>query len=814
MKLKFINILTIFLFAGVILVGITFGILFASFSRIDIEKIITENQLSIPTIIYDINGKVIDELFQEKRELIPFRDIPENLIKAFIAYEDKDFYKHHGFNTKRLFISALYNLRRIIFKKGGIIVGGSTITQQLAKRLFTESEKTIYRKLRELWYTVQIEKKFSKNEILEFYLNEVYFGHGVYGIKSASEFYFGKNVKDLTLAECALLSTLPQSPVYNSPILYPENSKKRVRMALDRMIELKFTTKEEAEKSYKKLWEDLAERNFASISSPYFLSRSKAPYYTDAVLNVLKNDFSPEDIYKKGLRIYTACNLDYQIIAEKYLREALEKLNAEYSKTTKVKNDYIVNNYLDTIDFFFEMNNIQTGITNKKSYIKYKKFYKENVVDLLNLITQNQNSSKLANIFENYKLLFQKELEKNFIQGAIVSIEPSTGYVLALVGGYEWTKQDQLNRALRVKFQPGSGIKPFIYAGALEKRIITPSTVILDAPIIYQFSEKDIWTPSNYDGKFDGYVRVRDALRKSINIPAIKVMEALGISETLNYLSRFYSVTNLFDGKQVKTPKDFPPYLSTALGTISISPLQAAKAFAVFANKGKEVYPIIVRYVTDREGRIIKNYEQEYNQKLISKTQEEIQIVSPQTAFLIASILKDAAAPGGTAYASLSQYKLDFDFSVKTGTTQNWKDAWMNGFTDNLSTVVWIGFDRASSLGLGYTGGYTCGPIWGKYMQYIYQILKRQKTKYVVPSGIIALNIDSYTGLLASPNSSRSFLEYFIAGTQPKSYSGSGGLFLLSYPSRSYYSGQNSGSSESSEEEETGSFFKTPSDND
>ncbi|MCX8058657.1 MAG: PBP1A family penicillin-binding protein [Spirochaetes bacterium] len=814
MKLKFINILTIILFAGTILAGITIGVVFASFSRIDIEKIITEKQLSIPTIIYDINGKVIDELFQEKREIIPFRDIPENLIKAFIAYEDKDFYKHHGFNTKRILISMLYNIKRILTKQKGTIVGGSTITQQLAKRLFTESEKTIYRKLRELWYTVQIEKKFSKNEILEFYLNEVYFGHGVYGIKTASEFYFGKNVKDLTLAECALLATLPQSPVYNSPILYPENSKKRVKMALDRMIELNFVSKEEAQKSYEKLWESLSERNFASISSPYFLSKSKAPYYTDAVLNVLKNDFTPEDIYKKGLRIYTACNLDYQVVAEKYLKEALEKLNAEYSKSTKNKNDYIINNYLDIIDFFFEMNNIQTGITNNKANIKYNKFYKENVVDFINLLTQNQNSTKLANIFENYKILYQKELEKNFIQGAIVSIEPSTGYVLVLVGGYEWTKQDQLNRALRVRFQPGSGIKPFIYAGALEKRIITPSTVILDAPIIYQFSENDIWTPSNYDGQFSGYVRVRDALRKSINIPAIKVMEALGISETLEYLSKFYSVTNIFEGKQVKNKSDFPPYLSTALGTISISPLQAAKAFSIFANKGKEVYPIIVRYVTDREGRIIKNYEQEYNQKLLSKSAEEIQIVSPQTAFLISSILKDAAAPGGTAYASLSQFKLDFDFAVKTGTTQNWKDAWMNGYTDNLTTIVWIGFDRASSLGLGYTGGYTCGPIWGKFMQYIYQILKRAKPKFSVPSGIIALTIDSYSGLLSSPNSPRSYTEYFIAGTQPKTYASTGGLFLLSYPTRNYYSGQESSESSANSEEESGSFFKTPSDND
>jgi|YNPMSStandDraft_2_1061718.scaffolds.fasta_scaffold00002_56 penicillin-binding protein 1A len=812
MKLKFINILIIILIVGTILVGVTFGALFASFSRVDIEKVISESELSIPTIIYDINGKVIDELFQEKREIIPFKDIPENLIKAFIAYEDKDFYKHHGFNTKRILISILYNLRKIIFRQKGVIVGGSTITQQLAKRLFTESEKTIFRKLRELWYTVQIEKKFSKNEILELYLNEVYFGHGVYGIKAAADFYFGKNVKDLTLAECALLSTLPQSPVYNSPILYSENSKKRVKMALDRMVELKFTTKEEAEKSYNKLWEELSERNFASISSPYFLTTSKAPYYTDAVLQVLKKDFSSDEIYKKGLRVYTACNLDYQIAAERFLREALDKLNKEYLANTKNKNDYILNNYLDIVDIFFETNNIYNGITNNKNYIRYKRFYKENVLDFVNLVSQGQNSTKLSNLINNLKLNFQKELEKNYIQGAIVSIEPSTGYVLVLVGGYKWTKQDQLNRALRVNFQPGSGIKPFIYAGALEKRIITPSTIVLDAPIIYQFSEKDIWTPSNYDGKFSGYVTVRDALRKSINIPAIKIMEALGISESLNYISKFYSISNIFDGKQLKPKNSIPPYLSTALGTITVSPLQAAKAFAIFANKGKEVYPIIVRYVTDREGRILKNYEQEYNSKLLSFSQEEVQIISSQTAYLIASILKDAAAPGGTAFASLSNYKLDFDFSVKTGTTQNWKDAWMNGFTENLSTVVWIGFDRASSLGLGYTGGYTCGPIWGKFIEYIYQILKRPKQKYNVPSGIIALPVDKYTGLLSTQNSPNSYIEYFIAGTQPKYYSNGHGMFLLNYSSKYYYNPQNN---EQNNEEEFTPFFKPPSnDND
>lgn len=766
-KIVFILIISI-----TVLFGISLGLLFASFQTTDIRKMVDDFELSVPTNIYDRNGELIAQLSLEQREIIPLKDIPEIVIQSFISYEDAAFFKHHGFSFKRTVGALLGDLKRSILGRGGALQGGSTITQQLAKRLFTTQERSLFRKLKELWYSVQLEKYYSKQEILEMYLNEIYFGHGAYGIKAASKLYFNKNVKDLTIAEAAILATLPQSPKYNSPVLYPENSKRRQKMVFERLISNGYITREQAEKSYEEFWASYSQRTFPTDFTAQSLIVNNAPYYVDAVLKMLKAEgFTDEQIYKKGLNIYTACDLKMYKASEKYLNDALAKLNDSYSKQFKPIKSSVFKDAYDIADLFVQMTNASPSFSLEKNKNKFKFYKLEETLDIIDLFSISQKDNFLGYSSENWTLTYKNNLETKILQGSVVTIDPQTGYVLVLIGGTGFTKQNQLNRALSGKFQPGSGIKPFIYAGAIEEKICTASTVILDAPIIYKFSEEDIWEPKNYSGEYSGYVRVRTALMQSINIPMVKVMEALGVMKARKYIAKFYSIKE----------SEVPPYLSTALGTIGISPLKAAKAYAVLAHGGVDVFPILIRKVEDRDGRTIRDFEKEILDKYKTLDPSELRIVSPQTAYIINSILTGVGKPGGTA-SVLANYNFPFEFAGKTGTTSNWKDAWFNGYTQNLATVIWIGFDRSSSLGKGFTGGVIAAPIWGNIMQYVYKVLKVKIPNFTKPDGLIWVNIDASTGYLAGPNTKKSLLEVFIAGTQPKQISDGSQIFSLVMP--------------------------------
>ncbi|MEM4396968.1 MAG: PBP1A family penicillin-binding protein [Candidatus Woesearchaeota archaeon] len=770
------KILFIALISITILFGVSLGLLFASFQTTDVRKMIEDYELSIPTNIYDRNDELIAQLSTEQREIIPLKDIPEIVIQAFISYEDSAFFKHHGFSLKRTLAALFSDLKRSIFKRGGALQGGSTITQQLAKRLFTTQERSIFRKLKELWYSVQLEKYYSKQEILEMYLNEIYFGHGAYGIKAAAKLYFNKEVKDLNLAEAAILATLPQSPKYNSPVLYPENSKKRQKMVFKRLIENGYITKEQADKSYEEFWASYSQKTFPTDFNAQSLTINKAPYYVDAVLKMLKSEgFTDEQIFKKGLNIYTACDLKMYQASEKYLNEALGKLNDSYSKQFKPIKNAIFKEAYDIVDLFVQMTNASPAFSLSKNSTKFRFDKLDETLNFLSLFSITQKDNNIGYASENWVLNYKNSIETKILQGSVVTIDPQTGYVLVLIGGTGFTKQNQLNRALSGKFQPGSGIKPFIYAGAIEEKVCTASTVILDAPIIYKFSEEDIWEPKNYSGEYSGYVRVRTALVQSINIPMVKVMEALGVMKARKYIARFYSINE----------SEVPPYLATALGTIGVSPLKAAKAFAVLAHQGMDVFPILIRKVDDRQGRTIRNFEKEIMDKYKTMDPAVLRIVSPQTAYIITSILTGVGKPGGTA-ASLSNFNFPFEFAGKTGTTQNWKDAWFNGYTQNLATVVWIGFDRSSSLGKGFTGGVIAAPIWGNIMQYFYKVLKIKIPNFTKPDGLIWVNIDANTGFLAGPDTKKVISEVFIAGTAPKQISDGKQIFSLVMPSSSF----------------------------
>jgi len=766
------RILIIIIIAIVILFGIALGSLFASFRNTDIKQAINDLEFALPTNIYDRNGELIAQLSIEQREIIPLKDIPEIVIQAFISYEDAKFFKHHGFSFKRTIGALFGDLKRSILHRGGALQGGSTITQQLAKRLFTTQERSVFRKLKELWYAVQLEKHYSKQEILELYLNEIYFGHGAYGIKAASKLYFNKEVKDIGLAEAAILATLPQAPKYNSPVLYPENSKRRQKMVFDRLIENGYITKEEAEKSFNQFWESYSQRTFPTDFTAQSLVVNKAPYYVDAVIKKLKGDgFTDEQLYKKGYNVYTACDLKMYQAADKYLKETLSGLNSSFKAQNKPLQNYIIKDAYDIADLFVHMTNASPSFSLNKNTTKFKRIIFEDSLPILSLLSATGKDSFIGYQSEEWVNAYKVYLERNVLQGSFVTIDPQTGYVLVMIGGTGFTRQNQLNRAIQGRFQPGSGIKPFIYAGAFEERVCTPATVILDAPIIYKFSEDDIWEPKNYSGEYSGYVRVREALRKSINIPMVKVMEALTIPKARKYISKFYSINE----------SAVPPYLSTALGTISVTPLQAAKAYAVLGHGGVDVFPLVVTRIEDRDGKVLRNYEKEVFDKYKSTNPDALKVVSPQAAYLVNSILQGVAKPGGTA-VSLASYNFPFEFAGKTGTTSNWKDAWFNGYTSNMATVIWIGFDRTSSLGRGFTGGVIAAPIWGKFMNFVHKVLKVAIPPFSKPDNLVWANIDAFTGYLAGPGSQRTLMEVFIAGTQPKMVSDGKHIFSLVMP--------------------------------
>jgi penicillin-binding protein 1A len=628
-------LLTLFIF--ILAFAITFIILITLNTQKISDMIKEHNFLdAINSKVYDINGQIITEFYQENRTPIPLSEIPKDMINACIAIEDSDFYKHKGVSIRGIIRSQWTNFKNIVlqFKKDAKPHGGSTITQQLAINIFLTREISLNRKLKDILIALQIERYFTKDEILEMYLNEIYFGHGAYGVQSAAKMYFGKNVQDLNLAECALLAGIPRGPSYYSPLLNLETSLKRRNIILNRMYKLGYISNK-----------DLISTKQSPIKLNYNNKRNKitAPYFPTFILSQLLKEYGANLVYKGGLKIYTTLDLKMQSFAEKALQESGH-------------------------------------------------------------------------------------------EGAIIAIEPQTGYIKAMVGGKNF-EESKFNRATQAYRQPGSAFKPFIYLTALDNGF-TPSSIIDDSPITFENG----WSPKNYEKEFRGPVTLREAFEQSINVVGVKLLEQVGINKVINYAHKAGIKSKL------------RPDLSLALGTSEVSPLEIASAYATIANLGVRINPISIIRVEDYSGKIIKE-----------NIPQKKKVFKEESCYVLINMM-EGVIKRGTGWNA----KIGRPAAGKTGTTDNFVDAWFIGFTPNLVTAVYIGNDDQKTLGNKMTGGVAAAPVWAKFMK---NALKNtDKKDFLQPDKIIKISVCKESGLLATDSCPKTLTGAFIKGTEPTSY--------------------------------------------
>ncbi|HBG47861.1 MAG TPA: penicillin-binding protein [Deltaproteobacteria bacterium] len=715
---------------------------------------------NLVTKVWSQDNRLIGEFYIERRVIVTLDRVPKHLINAFLSAEDSGFYEHEGISYTSIFRAFLKNLRA-----GRVVQGGSTITQQVAKSFFLSSERTIARKIREAIMAFRIEKNLNKDEILHLYLNQIYFGNGAYGIQTAAETYFGKDVSELTLAESALLAGLPKAPSKYSPYENLDLSKKRQEYVLGRMSEEKHITAREAEIAAQEKIRLMPRRSDSLWAGPYF---------TEEVRKYLEEKYGTELLYKGGLDVYTTLDVDMQKAANRGVDEGLrehDKRRGFRGPVKVLKSDEEAASFKKEMDKKLLFDPPQPGkyylaavtaFNAKDSSLSVEIGGRSGVISardmewarLYNPTSQADNGKQ-----EELKRLFKpgdvvqvmvksppdspgaviplKLEQEPLAQAALMAIEPETGAVLAMVGGFDFSKS-QFNRATQARRQPGSSFKPVIYTAAMDSGF-TPATIVMDSPIVFEDAEKETsWRPRNYDEQFYGPTTVREAITRSRNIITIKVLKEIGINQALEYAKLL--------GINSPLSRD----LSLALGSSAVTLQEMTVAFSTLANLGVKPEPLLVTRVTDRAGRVLEE-----------NSPYTTPVISPQTAYLMTSLLQSVVESG----TGMRARALGRPAAGKTGTTNNLNDAWFVGYTPGLAAGAWMGYDDEKPLGHRETGGKAALPIWLKFMQGAAQKLPARS--FPIPDGLEFARVDPYTGLLAGPSTQEAVFEVFKAGTAP-----------------------------------------------
>lgn len=718
------------------------------------------------TKVFADDNTLIGEFKIEKGVHVDISDIPESVIRAIIAVEDSRFWLHKGID----YIAIIRALSRDIMA-GRIKEGASTITQQLAKVVFLSPDRTIVRKLKEATLAYRIEKNLSKEEILELYFNKIYFGHGAYGIEMAARAYFGKSVSEVSLAEAALLCGLVKAPSKYSPYSNLDKAKERQWIVLVRMQSEGYITEAQATHAYEQpLY--LSSVRYSEYSPSYFL---------EYIRKYLEDEYGVEMIYKGGLEVHTTFNKKIQLAAVNSLKVGLRNLDKRQGFRGPIGHkDINVNKELKGEDTYeqtvLKPGDLLTATVLKvyessaivkargfigRIYVKDSKWIRKVIDSKGNLIKIHKSASfkYLLNPGDLINVRVKKMGgdipvfildQEPLAQGAVVAMEPSTGYIRAIVGGYDFSKSE-FNRAVFAKRQAGSAFKPVIFAAAMDHNF-TPASLILDAPLLYESEEFGDWEPENYDEKYHGATRLRDALIHSRNIVTVKLLEEIGVENAIRF------------SRNIGIKGPYPVNLTLALGSLSISPLEITSAFCVFANGGRMPEPISIKYIVDSNGNILEN-----NQP------KNTRAIDPRTAYLATSMLEDVVKKG-TGWRAKA---LNRPVAGKTGTTNEYRDAWFIGYTPELATSVWVGFDNMRTLGDEETGSRAAAPIWVSFMKKALAEIapfdnndreREGKKPFPIPEGIVTGVIDPETGLLAT-NQTKKMLEFFKEGSVPTLYS-------------------------------------------
>ena len=761
---------TIFWFSALFFAAIVFGSLLglglSETVNIKNTEYITSFDTALPTKLLDINGELITEFASdEKREIISLNRLPQHMIDALLTREDRIFYKHHGFSFKAV-------MRAVIGKlTGRSLGGGSTLTQQIAGTLYCDrSDMSILRKIKELWWAIQMERHLSKNEILELYLNKIYFGGGTYGVNAASKYYFGHSAEEITPAEAAILVIQLSNPAFYNPFDHPNRAMDRQKDVLNFMVKAGYISKENADDSFEDFWSNFDYTR--TSTSAYMMRDDKAPWFSEYVRRELGNMiYGSQSIYTSGFTVNTTLNLKHQQhaqrIMEKYIRIANERYQAEHSSRSEMAfTTYIP--MTELLSLVFNLPAIK--VSEQRAEAIANAAYMSQINPILDVVTMMTGCNNLkVSIINRANSETKKESEKTTIEGTMVSLENDTGYITALVGGSKFDQENQFIRAVQARVQPGSTFKPLYYTEAIDSRKFTPVTPISDTPVVFHTADGKPYIPLNFKGEWEGDVEVWYALCRSMNVPSLKVLDGIGFDAAINR-----AVSLLGISKEELPSRAFVPGYPLGLGVCSVRPIEMARAFSIIASGGKEITPMAIRTVEDRNGNIIMNPEREIREAQRAKG-EAIQILSPQTAFVMSKLLENTVNGPGTL--SAQSWKFDYKtdkgqkYSIhaggKTGTTQNWADAWTVGFTPYNTAAFWFGFDKpGQSLGLKITGATLAGFAWGDYMREIHRgMLSKDFNKPA--EGVIEVTVCSVSGKIPTPECRKTTTQWVLAGTQP-----------------------------------------------
>jgi penicillin-binding protein 1A len=672
------------------LVGATAGLLLVYSTDLPQVSELEHYRPSSITALYDDQGRTIGSFALQRRVVASYDDYPQILRQALISIEDKDFYRHWGINVWRIAGAAYRDVR-----SGGRVQGASTLTMQLARNLFLSPDRSFHRKIQEALLAVQIERRFTKPQIFTLYANQIYLGHGVYGFEAASEFYFSKQAKQLNLDEAALLAGLPKSPSYYSPITHPDHALKRRNLVINSMLEDGMITAEQAAVA-----RDLPIR----LELAHDLD-SLAPYFVEEIRRYLEGKYGSDQVHEGGLRVYTSLNMDLQRAANSAVLDGLAAYERRHGWKGHLQNvltkEVTLGSYqhLDW-DREPEINSyihaLVVGVSPTSAAIKFGR----------STATLAPNDSawthrKLQDILLRGDIVYVKILslnpdgkarvrleEDSGAQGALVAIDNATGEIKAMVGGRDFNLS-KFNRATQALRQVGSSFKPYVYTAAIDHGA-APDDTIEDAPVVFPSPSGPPYEPHNYDERFEGTITLRRALAQSRNIPALKLADSVGIKTVIDYAHRFGITSNI------------PPYLPIALGAVEITPIEQTSAFSVFPNDGVHIAPRYLTKVTDYEGRTLEE-----------NFPDVKDVVGAHTARTMTSMLREVVLHG-TAIAAAS---LKYPLAGKTGTTNNFTDAWFVGFSPSITCGVWIGYDEKKFLGARETGARAALPIWMDFMK-------------------------------------------------------------------------------------------------
>jgi penicillin-binding protein 1A len=727
------------LFVAAAVLGAGSGVFFVYASDLPQISALDDYAPSTITRVYASGGEVLGEFATQRRIVIRYDDISPLVRQAIIAAEDDDFNTHMGLSITRILVTLA---KDVVHRR---MAGASTVTQQLTRKLFLTDEKTWERKIKEAILAIQIEKRYTKNEIITLYCNQIPWGHGTYGVEAAARLYFGKRAKDATLEEAALLAGIIQAPARHSPYVNLENATRRRNYALQRMADEGFITAQQAEASKKK--------PIVTAGRPHL--DAEAPFFVEDVRQHLEEQFGARQLYENGLSVYTSLDLRLQRAAEQALDEGLRRLDRRRG-FRKVRNVSAEGQALDRYSdpawrdlprpgsivpalvtevagprATIRVGHLR-GALDREAYAWTRRvnaaFLKPGDLVMLRVTAVDAAASSIAGTLD----------QEPKVEGALLAINNRTGRILAMIGGRDFD-HSRFNRATQAMRQLGSTFKPIVYVAAID-RGFTPTSSLLDAPVSYPAGPgQPPYAPLNYDKEYEGPVTLRRALEQSRNVPTVRLMEQLGPSQVIDYAQRLgFSST-------------IQPYLSSALGSSEATLVEVTSAFSVFPNQGVRMKPHSILRITDRQGNVLEE-----------NRPASTEAIRADTAFVITSLLQGVVQRGTAARAA----SLDWPLGGKTGTTDDFTDAWFIGFDPEITLGVWVGYDKKRPLGPGESGAAAALPIWMDTMK-AWIADRKEKQEFPPPGNIVFLTVDRATGARVDDTLPGALREAFIAGTQP-----------------------------------------------